>query len=157
VIRRLRSRHRTMTVGLALVAPAILAAGLLARRAVPGGLAGDANLPPSEKSHVVTSIGDDGSISSVLYELGTSPSGLAVALSLDVDPGRPEWLAYWSPEERTVGGRLPDEAWLLGALTGNGYDRFALPGPASRTRGRILVYVPIDGEVVAGLELRNLP
>jgi len=143
-------------IGLALVVPAILAAGLLARRPLPQTEAfpgGPEDLASTRATRAVTSLDDGGRISVALYELEASPSGLAVALSIDVDRGRPEWLAYWAPGEETAGGRLPDEAWLLGALTDNEPARFPLPEPAAETRGRIVVYRLIDHEVVAQLRL----
>jgi len=142
-----------MTVALGLIAPAILVAALLARNPVPDGLIpGGEEATPTEGTRLVTSLDDGGRISAVLYELEASPSGLAVALSMDVDRGRPEWLAYWTPDEQT-GGRLPDRAWLLGALGDDGEDRYPLPAPAARARGRIIVYRPLDAEVVADLRL----
>ena len=155
MIRPLRRRHRVTMVLLAVALPAILAAGLIARRPVPavetlpdgvdeGALAG---VP-----RMVTHLDGGGLVSMHLIE---APSGISVALEVEGVRGRPEWLVYWSPESSSPGGRLPDGAWLLGALEENRRNLFDLPETAAGPVGRVILYRPVSGEVLGSLRLRS--
>ncbi len=159
MIRPLRSRHRIMIVAVAIVVPVVFAAGLLARKPAPrvpgfpviltppSAAVGDSVAGPR-----VTNLDDGGLLAVTLVGSPESVSGLAVVVDIDVHRGRPEWLAYWTPAD-TVGETLPDDAWLLGALSDAGTNILELPEPAAAGGGRLVVYVPVDDRVLASQPL----
>jgi len=147
-----------MIVAVGIVVPVVFAAGLLARKPAPrvpgfpailtppGAAVGDSVAAPR-----VTNL-DDGRLAVTLVGSPESASGLAVAIDIDVHRGRPEWLAYWTVAD-TVGETLPDDAWLLGALSDAGTNILGLPEPATAGGGRLVIYVPVDDRVLASQPL----
>jgi hypothetical protein len=139
---------------LAIVLPVILAAGLMARRPVPtvGSLSGESGEPvlAATGPRVVTDL-EDGTL--VAMQLLEGAEGKVLGVSVEGQPGRPEWLAYWAPEADSAGGRMPEGALLLGALEEHRENRFDLPEQAVMAAGRLILYRPISSEVLASLPL----
>ena len=155
MIRPLRKRHRVTMVLLAVALPALLAAGLMARRPVPAVETLPEGIDPGATAgapRTVTNLEGGGLVSMQLIE---APSGVSVTLEVEGVRGRPEWLVYWTPGTGSPGGRLPDEAWLLGALEENRLNRFDLPEAAPGPVGRVILYRPVSGEVLGSLNLRS--
>ncbi|MCB9758591.1 MAG: hypothetical protein H6739_02000 [Alphaproteobacteria bacterium] len=80
----------------------------------------------------------------------TSNGGPLVVTLTGREPLRqPEPLLYWSAERPELGGALPRDAWLLGAVPDDPTLRFALPARVPAPQGWLLVYALGHSEVVA--------
>jgi hypothetical protein len=156
MIRSLRTRHRVIFTALALALPALFAAGLLARRAVPINRLPDRWLPEAPASAVL--LAGQGKLWEE-FGLATrvqTDEQDAARLVLEIAPTRewrePDALLYWS-ESLPVSGHLPEAAVLLGPLTGTQAQRFRLPEPASQASGHLILYSLAHQKVLATAEL----
>ena len=129
MIARLRRRHRVMTLGMALAAPAVLVAGVMARpdweaRLGPSGMKSPSSLAEAEwsRSSIPRRFRKAGLQLTHRSSLDVEKDGLAYRLRLERLEGA-EALDYWLYATDTEGveiKRLPQDARLLGTLEGTG-------------------------------------
>ncbi len=150
MIAPLRRRHRLMTASLAVVVPVLYVVALTARPDEPV-----AQLPAALASPPAGELDND------FGELFTDPQIVVRSRSdgttwwLELEPrrpiARPEVLAYWSRSAAT--GRLPEDAYLIGSLTGDRTRAFELPREALGRAGTLVLYSLGHQEIVASTRL----
>jgi len=153
MIRPLRVRHRSMIVALAVLAPVLFVAGLLARQTVPAmsDSVVDTQTPGHERLEVVgmaaPSLGEL-PIRTLWLKASDDTTRRAVTLELTGPTRHPDLLVYWTAEPGD--GALSDEALLLGRLG----DRRSVTWdiPDSGSSGRLVLYSSAWDEVVASVE-----
>jgi hypothetical protein len=158
MIHALRVQHLRTFVGLAVLLPAGLWAGLHARPALPrvDALPSDLASAQGFDGHAVetlaTRTADFGALRVTMARVraadGSDALELRPAAAVDV----PDVLAYWSADT-TGATRLPVGAILLGALGGAHARRFALPAAAASAPGRLYLYSLAHGELVGSAAL----
>lgn len=154
MIAPLRRRHRLTTTVLALAVPVLYGIALTGRPAEP---TADA-LPPA--------LAGASPAGELIHDYGALFAGQAVATRLrgagpdrwiELEPrgpiARPEVLVYWTPETAGPADRLPQDAFLLGALAGLRPRTFAVPAGALGRDGRLVLYSLGHQEVVATAQL----
>lgn len=115
MIQSLRSVHRRASLGLALVLPTVLVAGLMARRPLSRADSkthnSEAWQPIRQSDHLWTKY----AIHSVFLTDASDPTDIQVVLEPLDDFFAPDPLVYWS-RELSGSDRLPTNAVLLGAF-----------------------------------------
>ena len=155
MIRPLRRRHRVVTVSLALVVPALFAAGLAVR--TPSTPAMD-ELPAAllhqepELPELVLDRDDLWQGLDLPTRIGRGAEGAVIEIGIEGGLGKPDVLLYWS-EERPSAGSLPEGAYLVGVLVGNGPTRLRLPDLAIERGGHLLLYSLGHQELLSSAEL----
>ena len=139
MIAPLRSRHRLMTATLALLAPLGVAAGLAARPTWPGSVP----RPAPEGLVMTPGLG---------WELGMGWEAGALLLAPPRKARAPRVLVYASnaPTPAALPAALPEDALLLGPLTGGRVTRLEAPAEEA---GSLILYSLGHGEVVAWRDL----
>jgi hypothetical protein len=152
VIRPLRQRHRRVFAVLGVLLPVAFIAGLAARNPVPtmatlpAEIVGDT----SRFTTVVWKRTDLFEGQTILTRLLTDDAGtVAIALSPKDPLAQPDLMAYWSDGNQPVQDRLPDDAVLLGAMTGIPAVPLGLPDSTTAREGRLILYSLADHEIVA--------
>lgn len=157
MIRRLRRRHRLLVAALSLAVPAVFAAGLLARKAVPWLPELPPEMAPGATPAATRTLGewDDLWVGlPVTTRLLTSAAGTLVELRPREDPGLPDLLVYWSEAEAEVGAAAPPSASvLLGPAAGSASWTFRLPPAAAAGGGYLVLYSLAHQEAVAAAPL----
>ncbi|MEO8031524.1 MAG: hypothetical protein ABJC74_08550 [Gemmatimonadota bacterium] len=138
MIRRLRTAHRFIFVIAAVVLPAILVTGLLARRPLP--LAA----PPEGSRATTISATHDwattvGTVKLSLARITGDSTHLAVRLSGVAALRAPDLLLYWTGRPLPIAEIRPTDA-LLGPVSGEPIRVFALPPAAPSGQGSLLLY-----------------
>jgi len=151
MIRTLRVRHRTMIVALAVIAPVLFVAGLIARQAVPvmPDSAVAAGLPEDDVFEVVGR--DDAAwgelpVRTIWLRASGDDMRRAVTLELTGPIKRPDLLVYWD-DSANDGGVLSDQAHLLGRIGGRRSVTWHVP--VRSESGRLLLYSSGWREIVA--------
>ena len=142
-----------MIVVLAVIAPLVLAAGLMVRRPMPRmerlpEPVGPAVVDPGQV--IATYHRGSGLVFGLearLIRRTESPSGLSLVVEALGDSGRPELLIYWAPGKSRSDGALPGDAALLGALAILGAVRVDLPARATVEDGHLILYSPTQNAV----------
>lgn len=154
MIQRLRRRHRNLFVILSVILPVLFLAALATRPSAPR----TQEIPPFlvnetpafprvlfEKSNLWS--GHD-----LLTRVCTDqmpPQRLAVELQPRRAFSKPDILVYWHEPATTSGNQLPENAYLLGALTAKQLRRFVLPEPARLVDGKLILYSLAHHQIVA--------
>jgi len=152
MIRPLRQRHRVMILTLSVLLPAGFVLGIAARKPVPtvpllpGPVGGEALRFDSP----LWAREDLWPKHSIRTRLLADESGgrLGVELTAKEPIARPDLLLYWVPGERELDDTLPDNAFLLGALSADPPCALPLPPDASREQGVLILYSLADHEIV---------
>lgn len=157
MIASLRNRHRIIVTALAFFVPIVFVSGLMIRKPIP----------PSDRLPIThTDLATEQA--SVLYEDKNLWKGQAITtrvvvierdrsnLFLELQGTRnlaePDVLVYWS-ESQPLPDRLPENALLLGKLSGVQVERLSLPERASAIRGYLTIYSLAHRKIVAAAEL----
>jgi hypothetical protein len=157
VIRSHRIAHRGIFVALALLIPALLAAGIGLRPTVPP-ITGDDTLFLADG--FAPKAGEDGvEIVGVGLRFGLTPrsDGRSVVIRPLETIARPDLLVYWAARPPRPGedqGARLAEAQLVGSLSGRSARVLQLP--AGTRGGHLLVYSLGHGELLADLALGQL-
>lgn len=156
MIRPLRSRHRTMMVGLAIVVPILFVAGLSVRQATP---VMDLPHPGARPTEPATPLGTqagnllDGGVVSVRWFAQGSTTRLRIELAEAAS--LPEVLVYWTLDRTEGLDVLPHGSRLIGSLHGNMTGLLDLPVEVSSdSPGRLVFYILSRASVLGSLELR---
>lgn len=145
MIRPLRRRHRRMMAALAVTLPLAFIAGIAARKSIPA----MAEIPPAirpaapEFSHRIFEQSDlwgQLDIITRVYADSLPPTRLAVELHPQRYLKHPDVLVYWSAGAAGAAKAPPQEAFLIGVLSGREKGRFLLPAPALETDGSVILY-----------------
>lgn len=155
MIAPLRRRHQAGILFLLSVIPALALLALLQR---PGGALTE-ELPSillSRNANVQTPAVDrEDLFADRLVRIRQWRSGMLALI--EIEPmhafGKPDVLAYWSQQEITAGGGLPNSAFLLGPVTVGAARTFPLPRAALRTPGHLLLYSLGHAEVIGHAQL----
>ena len=150
MIAPLRRRHRLMTTLLAIAVPVLYIAALAARTGQP--VAGElpAALTASVPAEVVADLGDFFEGPAIGLRLRGDGARWWLELAPRAPVVRPETLVYWTPS--APGSRLPDDAFLLGAL-GSRTRTFPVPDGALGRAGWLVLYSLGHQELFAAAEL----
>ena len=149
MIRSLRQRHRHVFAVLTVILPAVLVAGVAARRPVPA----IESLPDALMPKAATFTGkvwsrDDlfsKSAVRVVLQREREKGAFAVQLSVSEKFIEPDLLVYWSAGSSGATKNLPDDAVLLGVFNGS----LPLRLPSERSViGTLILYSLADGEIV---------
>jgi hypothetical protein len=157
MITSLRNRHRIIITALAFFIPIVFVSGLMIRKPVP----------PSDRLPIIqTDFATEQA--SVLYEdknlwkgqamttrvvaIDRNRSNLFLELQGTRDLAEPDKLVYWS-ESQPLPDRLPENALLLGELSGMRVEQLSLPERASAIRGYLTIYSLAHRKIVATAEL----
>ncbi len=161
MIRPLRNRHRVTISLLALAIPALFAAGILARRAVP--LADDRLIRGVALGAVesTTTVSLDGRLSIVVRRQFNAAGEPGVVFEPSGLEGYPELLVYRAPGSTNSPTSLPPGSRLLGALVAPESEWFPLASSttppttpsAGDDPGQWIVYAWSTGEVIGSLTL----
>jgi hypothetical protein len=136
MIQPLRSVHRCVFSGLAVLLPAIFLAGLAARYSRPRTSMEAPQLPSSARLVLKSDeLWKKHPIRSQFYRDANDPHGVHVVLRPLREVNEPDLLLYWSAAEAR-GGALPAEAQLLGSLVAG--KAWPLPQEAGPTSHLIL-------------------
>ena len=139
MINPLRRRHHRMTAAIAIVLPIAFVAGLAVRKPIPAtGNVPSAAPPAISFSHLLfekTDLWADLKITTLVYADQQPAERLAVELHPQDYLKIPDLLVYWHPQPSIQTDKLPDDAYLLGALAGTQKLRFILPAPAMTQDG----------------------
>ena|SRR5208283_1720197 len=140
MIQPLRTVHRRVFVGLALVLPAILLVGLGARHPRPRWSVPAAQLPNS--AHLLRksdTLWQKQTIRSEFYSDSDRPGDIYVVLHTAQEAIEPDLLLYWSTDQ-PQGDSVPARAQLLGAFIAGKV--FTLPMSLGRTGYLVLFSLP---------------
>jgi hypothetical protein len=151
MIQPLRTVHRRVTMALALVLPAVLVVGLMARR--PATHAG-ANIKNSEAWQAIRQSDDlwtKHKIHSVFLQDTSDPSVVQVVLEPPEGLSVPDLLVYWSPELSSKDD-LPIHAVLLGPFENS----TPLHLQESNARGFLILYSIAHQSVVDTASLESV-
>jgi len=153
MIQPLRSLHRRTFLTLAIVLPAILLAGLGARRPRPaeGTVAMPASAYLTRKADNLWKVH---AIRSDFYGDREHPQQTRLLLTPAQDFGEPDLLLYWSNSEPQENA-LPPDARLLGPFTPHA--PFALPQSDHAPNGHLVLYSLAHRTIVDSATLENLP
>lgn len=154
MIQHLRQRHRNLIVILAVILPVSFLAGLATRSSAPQ----RQDIPPFL-------INELPAFPRVLFENGNlwgghniltrvcaddmPPQRLIVELQPQDELVKPDILVYWHEPATDSGNQLPENAYLLGALTGKQLRRFALPEAARMVEGKLVLFSLAHQQIVA--------
>lgn len=154
MIQPLRTAHRRIFSGLAVVLPAVIALGLSARRPMAAAVVMEPRTPASfyllRKSE---KLWRKHAILSEFFGESGKPSAIYVSLHPDHPLDEPDVLVYWS-NDFVENDRLPQQAQLLGAFR---VDK-ALPLPVNAEhQGRLFLYSLAHEQVVDVAKVERLP
>ena len=139
MIRPLRTAHRRAFVALAFVLPALLAAGLVARRPLrPSRL----QVPLPSSAYLVRKsdiLWQTHTIQTTFYSDSNRPEDIQVSLHPAKELNEPDLLLYWSVEQPTRDS-LPAAAQFLGPFAAG--KTFGLPLSVNRTGYLVLFSLP---------------
>jgi len=153
MIQPLRTAHRRVFVGLALVLPALLVVGLGARPPVMRPLMSARTATTLENPiHASPVMWQRHGIESAFYRSGTGSGQVSVVLTPKDEMAEPDLLVYWASGE-AQGNSLPPGAELLGAYASG--RSFLLPRTAGA--GRIILYSLAHQEIVDSAVVESLP
>ena len=153
MIQPLRSLHRRTFLTLAIALPAILLAGLGARRPQP--TAGTVEMPASAYlMRRADNLWKAHAIRSEFHGDREHPEQTDLRLTPVQDLGEPDLLLYWSNSEPR-GNALPPDARLLGPFALN--TLFELPQSGQALKGHLVLYSLAHQAVVDSATLENLP
>jgi hypothetical protein len=155
MIQPLRSAHRVVFLLAALVLPALLVAGLRARR--PSPLMAAVPLPaatPAGPSLTWKTRGGTAIIS--LVQPGAGGGGLEIELSPATAFRGPDLLLYWTARGLPVDDLAPADV-LLGEVSGQPVRRFQLPPAVGPGQGSLLLFSLAHHEVIGTTALPSLP
>ena len=142
MIAPLRSRHRLMFLGLAVIVGPLLALALTGRPQVPSQqLPQDLTTSPPTGAPLATA-----SIEGMRAHLAVHSDQWVLELGESLR--NPDVLAYWSPESPT-GMALPDQAFLLGPVSDSRSNIYSPPTGAGSDSGFLVLYSLGHQEVVA--------
>lgn len=145
MIRPLRRRHRRIISVLAVLLPLAFIAGIASRKSIPA----MAEIPPAirpaapEFTHLIFEQNDlwgQFDITTRVYADTLPPSRLAVELHPQRYLGFPDLLVYWNAGAAGAAKIPPQEAFLIGVLSGREKSRFLLPATALETDGSVILY-----------------
>jgi hypothetical protein len=155
MIQSLRRRHRWMMVAITILLPIAFIAGLAVRKPIPA----TENLPAASMtpsamafSHLLfekTDLWPDLKITTRLYTDQQPAEHLAAELHPQDYLKIPDLLVYWYDQPSTQTDKLPDDAYLLGALTGIQKLRCILPEPATTQDGALILYSLAHQKIIA--------
>jgi hypothetical protein len=154
MIQPLRTVHRRAFVTLALVLPAIVAAGLSARHPVSQPVARAKQIPASAR--VLTNSDNLWRMNALQTEIfadSTSLENRYVIMQSDRELKEPDLLLYWAGNQPS-GDSLPAGAKLLGAFDVG--RTFALPGAAAQG-GHLVLYSLAHRSVADTAAVEKLP
>ncbi len=143
MITRLRTRHRRMFLGIAVIVPAVFVFGLLSRpdpilpSRLPGGLSNDGPAIPDVRTDYQVGVWNIPGIR--LERWTTEPDRWNIRVVPDQPFPAPEALLYWVAEESGPGDVPSDSAHLLGSFGGLGPKSYRLPD-RSHGRGWLILY-----------------
>ncbi len=158
MIRPLRRRHRRILTALAIVLPLAFVAGIASRKSIPA----MAEIPPAiqtaapEFTHRIFEQNDlwgQLNIITRVYADSLPPSRLAVELHPQRYLEYPDLLVYWSAGAGSDAKIPPQEAFLIGVLSGREKGRFLLPAPALETDGLLILYSLAQQQRIAAAAL----
>jgi len=159
MIQPLRRRHRRMMAAITIVLPVIFVAGLAVRKPIPA----TENVPsalmtPSAISftHLLFEKSDlwtDLNIITRVYGDQQPAERLAVELHPRDYLKIPDMLVYWHRHPSIQTDKLPDDAYLLGALAGTQKLRFILPEPAMTQDGSLILYSLVHQKIITATML----
>jgi len=142
-------------VVLALVLPALVVTGLLARRDTPGMVEPDpwrAGAGPAPDGELRRIVSWEGGTLMATFAAAQADSAPQVRIEMIDEPQRPELLVYWVSGVTGSPPTLPDGARLLGALAGRRPVTLKLPADPDGSRGRLIVYSPTQNEIVTSVD-----
>ena len=149
MIAQLRRRHRQMAVAMALIIPAVYAAALLARRAP----AREAAVPfATRPTSGRTVIAAQGVVSGVRLSATVDPSG-GLTLTAATPLRQPDLLLYWTGSETGASDSLPQDAILLGQVSGERSEGFRLPAARNNRAGHLLFFSLGHAQTVGSIAL----
>lgn len=159
MIHPLRRRHLWMTTAIAIILPVVFVAGLAVRKPIPATENAPSALmaPPAVSfSHLLFEKSDlwaDLKITTRVYADQQPAERLAVELHPQDYLKIPDLLVYWHPQPSIQTDKLPDDAYLLGALAGTQKRRFILPEPAMTQDGSLILYSLAHQKIIAATTL----
>lgn len=154
MIQPLRNVHRRVSMGMAVVLPAVLFVGLAARRPVSISGGHDVALPGRVQLLKQSAGGwQRHAMQTSLYRQLDPPYDLYVTLNPVRPLNEPDVLLYWS-ESPAAKSSLPDRARLLGAF--EPASALALPRDL-QPGGNLILYSLTHQSVVDSAALENLP
>lgn len=155
----LRRRHRWMMAAVAIVLPAAFIAGHAVRKPVPAteSMPSMFMAPPAtafphllyEKSDLWQAL----RITTRVYADQQPAERLAVELHPQGYLKIPDMLVYWHAQPPNQLDKLPDAAYLLGALAGTQKLRSVLPEPAMTQDGSLILYSLAHQKIIAATNL----
>ncbi len=159
MIQPLRRRHRWMMVTITIILPVVFIAGLAVRKPIPAtGNVPSASMTPLaisfphllfEKSGLWTGL----NIMTRVYADQQPAERLVVELHPQDYLKIPDLLVYWHPRPTIQKDKLPNDAYLLGALAGTQKLRFILPEPAMTQDGALILYSLAHQKIIAAITL----
>ena len=153
MIRPLRQRHRVMVLALTATLPVAFAFGIATRREVPATRAATAGPFAEARNQGELWTRDDlwekKAIKTRLLSVGPGTGHLAIELVSMDRIVLPDLLVYWVPGEPRIENSLPDNAFLLGSFEQSSLAPLALPDPAKKQTGALVLYSLADHEVAA--------
>ena len=155
MIRERRQVHRRIFSLLVVFVPALLIAGLLARREMPPAFQLDERLT-NAAGLTISSATAPSRVTADSYEFevsvdDSSAAGPVVTIRASTPVLKPDVLVYWTASDEGEG--LPADAILAGALSKDVSQKLTLPAEAAGGRGSILVYSLPHQEVLARIPM----
>ncbi len=155
MIQPLRRRRRWMMAAITIVLPVVFIAGLAVRKPIPATEDTPSALTVPQAisfSHLLfekTDLWPDLKIITRVYADQQPAERLAVELHPQDYLKIPDLLVYWHPQPAIQTDKLPDDAYLLGALAGTKTLRFILPEPAMTQDGSLILYSLAHQKIIA--------
>ncbi|MGH7595223.1 MAG: hypothetical protein ACREOI_02675 [bacterium] len=159
MIQPLRRRHRWMMAAITVILPVVFVAGLAVRKPIPA----TENIPAASTSpssmaftHLLfekTDLWPELKITTRVYADQQPAERLAVELHPQDYLKIPDLLVYWHPQPSIQTDKLPDGAYLLGALAGTQKLRCILPEPAMTQDGSLILYSLAHQKIIAATML----
>ena len=151
MIRPLRQRHRHMIVGLGVFLPLAFAAGIVARKPVPGMTSLPKELAVSLREFAVTEweradLFTKTPIQVRLLRERTGVGRFAVGFSAPKNFAKPDLIVYWVAGISNLTETVPDTARLLGAFHSS--SPLPLPVEAVASSGMLVFYSLADHEIL---------
>ena len=153
MIRPLRQRHRIAISAIAILLPIAFVAGIAARKTIPAMELPPAIIQPQPAfSHLVfkkDNLWPDLEVAVRVFADSLPPANLIVELQPRSYIKMPDILIYWSPRPANSLEKLPENAFLVGTLSGVEARRFPLPSPALNSDGSLILYSLARQEMIA--------
>jgi hypothetical protein len=145
--------------GITIVLPIVFVAGLVVRKPIPA----TENIPAASMApssvaftHLLfekTDLWPDLKITTRVYADQQPAEHLAVELHPQDYLKTPDMLIYWHLQPSIQTYKLPDDAYLLGALVGTQKLRSILPEPAITIDGSLMLYSLAHQKIIAAITL----